>query len=64
MVLLMARKFPKVPKDKSGLPRKYVSGSKDPAATRREIMRTRAKYKMGLLTKADMDRISKERSKR
>lgn len=60
----MSRKFKKVPKDKSGIPKKYVSGSSNPDATRREILRTRAKYKMGLLTPAEMDRISKERSKR
>lgn len=60
----MTRKFPPVPKDKSGLPKKYVSGSSDPASTRSEILRTRAKYRMGLLTPAEMDRISKERSKR
>ncbi len=61
----MARKFPKVPKDKkSGIPKKYVSGSGDPEATRKEILRTRALYRMGRLTPAQMDRISRERSKR
>ena len=60
----MAR-FAKVPKDKkSGLPKKYVAGSKNPDATRREIKRTRRLYKMGMLTPEMMDRISKERSKR
>jgi len=60
----MAR-FEKVAKDKkSGLPKKYVSGSKKPDATRNEIKRTRRLYKMGMLTPAMMDRISKERSKR
>tara|TARA_R100000654_G_scaffold21905_1_gene44173 strand:- start:1703 stop:1885 length:183 start_codon:yes stop_codon:yes gene_type:complete len=60
----MAR-FAKVPKDKkSGLPKKYVAGSKNPDATRREIKRTRRLYKMGMLTPSMMDRISKERSKR
>tara|TARA_R100001224_G_scaffold19761_1_gene9742 strand:- start:2611 stop:2796 length:186 start_codon:yes stop_codon:yes gene_type:complete len=59
------RKFAPVPKDKkSGIPKKYVSGSKNPDATRREILRTRALYKMGKLTPAMMDRISKQRSKR
>tara|TARA_R100000734_G_C3242708_1_gene46833 strand:- start:285 stop:470 length:186 start_codon:yes stop_codon:yes gene_type:complete len=61
----MKRRFAPVPKDKkSGIPKKYVSGSKDPDATRREILRTRALYKMGKLTPAMMDRISKQRSKR
>ena len=61
----MKRKFAPVPKDKkSGIPKKYVSGSKNPNATRREILRTRALYKMGKLTPAMMDRISKQRSKR
>ena len=61
----MKRKFAPVPKDKkSGIPKKYVSGSKNPDATRREILRTRALYKMGKLTPAMMDRISKERSGR
>ena len=59
------RKFKEVPKDKkSGLPRKYVRGSKNPAATRREINRTRRLYRMGKLTPAMMDKISEERSKR
>ena len=59
------RKFKKVKKDKkSGIPQKYVKGSSNPDATRREILRTRAKYKMGLLTPAEMDRISKQRSRR
>ena len=61
----MKRKFAPVPKVKKyGIPKKYVSGSKDPDATRREILRTRALYKMGKLTPAMMDRISKQRSKR
>jgi len=58
------RKFAKVPKDKkSGLPSKYVRGSKNPDKTRSEIKRTRRLYKMGKLTPAMMDIISKERSK-
>ncbi len=61
----MKRKFKRVPKDKeSGIPSKYVRGSKNPSATRREILRTRRLYKMGKLTPAMMDKISKERSKR
>ena len=59
------RKFAKVPKDKkSGLPAKYVRGSKNPDKTRAEIKRTRRLYKMGKLTPAMMDKISKERSGR
>ena len=58
------RKFKRVPKDKkSGLPSKYVRGSKDPEKTRAEIKRTRRLYRMGMPTPAVMDRISKERSK-
>jgi len=58
------RKFDKVPKDKkSGIPKKYVAGSKNPDKTRAEIKRTRRLYKMGMLTPAMMDRISKQRSK-
>ena len=59
------RKFAKVPKDKkSGLPAKYVRGSKNPDKTRAEIKRTRRLYKMGKLTPAMMDKISEERSRR
>lgn len=58
------RKFKKVPKDKkSGVPKKYISGSKNPDARRREILNTRRLYKAGKLTPAMMDRISKERSR-
>ena len=58
------RKFKPVRKDKkSGLPSKYVRGSKDPEKTRAEIKRTRRLYRMGMLTPAMMDRISKQRSK-
>ena len=58
------RKFDKVAKDKkSGLPKKYLSGSKNPDKTRNEIKRTRRLYLMGKLTPAMMDKISKQRSK-
>ena len=58
------RRFKPVPKDKkSGLPSKYVRGSKDPDKTRAEIKRSRRLYRMGMLTPAMMDRISKQRSK-
>lgn len=60
----MKRKFKPVAKDKkSGIPLKYVKGSSDPDKTRKEILRTRALYKMGKLTREQMDRISKQRSK-
>ncbi len=60
----MARKFAEVPKDKkSGIPKKYVAGAKDPDKRRAEIKRTRRLYKRGLLTPAMMDKISKERSR-
>tara|TARA_E500000318_G_scaffold80322_1_gene75503 strand:- start:172 stop:354 length:183 start_codon:yes stop_codon:yes gene_type:complete len=57
-------KFKPVPKDKkSGIPRKYIAGSKNPDARRSEIKRTRNLYKRGLLTGAMMDKISKERAR-
>tara|TARA_R100001163_G_C5068462_1_gene208822 strand:+ start:8843 stop:9040 length:198 start_codon:yes stop_codon:yes gene_type:complete len=58
-----SRKFARVPKTKKGVPKKYVSGSKNPTAREREILRTRRLYRQGKLTKAMMDRISKQRSK-
>jgi hypothetical protein len=58
------RKFKRVPKDKkSGVPKKYIAGSKNPDARRKEILNTRRLYKAGKLTPAMMDRISKERSR-
>ena len=57
------RKFAKVPKTKKGVPVKYVAGAKNPSAREKEIMRTRRRYKLGLLTPAEMDRISKQRAK-
>lgn len=58
------RKFKPVAKDKkSGIPKKYISGSKNPDARRKEIKRTRSLYKRGLLTGAMMDKISKERAR-
>ena len=58
----MARKFRKTPKTKRGVPKKYVSGSKNKKKTQSEILRTRKLYKAGKLTPAMMDKISKERS--
>ncbi len=58
------RKFKRVPKDKkSGVPKKYIAGAKNPDARRREILNTRRLYKAGKLTPAMIDRISKERSR-
>lgn len=60
----MKRNFKSVPKDKkSGIPKKYISGAKNPEARRKEIKRTRNLYKRGLLTGAMMDKISKERER-
>jgi hypothetical protein len=40
-----------------------VAGTKNPSAREREIKNTRAKYKAGKLSVAEMDRISKARAK-
>ena len=58
----MSRYAP-VPKTKKGTPQKYIRGAKNPKAREKEIMRTRRRYKLGLLTPAEMDRISKQRAK-
>ncbi len=56
-------RFKAVPKDKkSGIPKKYIQGAKNPDKRRAEIQKTRRLYKRGLLTPAMMDRISKERA--
>ena len=57
------RKFKKVPKTKKGVPKKYIAGAKNPKAREKEIKRTAKLYKEGKLTKAMMDKISKQRSK-
>jgi len=57
------RKFKKVPKTKKGVPKKYVSGAKNPKAREAEIKRTARLYRQNKLTPAMMDRISKRRSK-
>ena len=59
----MKRKFPKVAKTKSGVPKKYVRGAKNPKAREAEIKRTARLYREGKLTPAMMDRISKRRSR-
>ena len=56
------RKFKPVAK-KEGVPVKYTKGASNPSARRAEIKRTAERYRKGLLTKAEMDRISKERSR-
>ena len=57
------RKFAKVAKTKKGVPKKYLQGAKNPKAREAEIKRTAKKYREGTLTKAEMQRISKQRSK-
>lgn len=57
------RKFPKVPKTKGGVPKKYVIGAKNPKAREAEIKRTAKLYRQGKLTPAMMSKISKQRSK-
>ena len=59
----MVRKFRKVKKSKTGVPLKYLSGSKNRKKSEREIKRTARLYKAGKLTPADFDRISKMRAK-
>jgi len=57
------RKFNKVAKTKKGTPKKYITGAKNPKAREKEIRRTAKLYKEGKLTKAMMNKISKQRSK-
>ena len=60
------RKFAPVPKNKSGTPLKYLAGL-SPAqkkAKEAEMKRTAKKARAGTLSKAEMDRISKERAAR
>ena len=57
----MARKRRRVPKDKvTGLPKVYLSGAKNRAATAREIKRTAALYKAG--KNIDIAAVSKSRT--
>ena len=57
---MVARKLRRVPKDKkTGIPIKYLSGSKNRAAKAAEIKRTAAAYKRG--EKIDLKAISKFR---
>tara|TARA_R100001163_G_C4957916_1_gene122955 strand:+ start:412 stop:639 length:228 start_codon:yes stop_codon:yes gene_type:complete len=57
------RKFAKQPKTKRGVNVKYVRGAKNPKAQEAEIKRTAKKYREGTLTKAEMERIAKKRSR-
>ena len=57
---MVARRFKKVAKDKkTGVAKKYLSGSKNRAAKAAEIKRTAAAYKRG--EKIDLKAISKFR---
>ena len=58
----MARRFKRVPKDKkTGVPKKYLSGSKDSAAKAAEIKRTAEAYRKGEFI--DIKAVSKSRTK-
>ncbi len=59
----MVRKFKKVAKTKKGVPKKYLKGAKNKSKREREILNTMKLYKMGKLTPAMMNKISKQRSK-
>tara|TARA_A100000171_G_scaffold51071_1_gene64283 strand:- start:570 stop:1199 length:630 start_codon:yes stop_codon:yes gene_type:complete len=60
------RRFAPVPKNRSGTPLKYLEGLSpaEKKAKEAEMKRTAKKAKEGTLTKAEMDRISKERAAR
>ena len=58
----MTRKRSRVPKDKkTGIPKKYLSGSKDRAAKAAEIKRTAEAYRKGEFI--DIKAVSKSRTK-
>ena len=58
----MVRRFKRVPKDKkTGVPKKYLSGSKDRAAKAAEIKRTAEAYRKGEFI--DIKAVSKSRTK-
>ena len=58
----MTRKLRRVPKDKkTGVPKKYLSGSKDRAAKAAEIKRTAEAYRKGEFI--DIKAVSKSRTK-
>lgn len=60
------RKFAPVPKNRKGTPLKYLEGlsASEKKAKEAEMKRTAKKAREGTLTKAEMDRISKERAAR
>lgn len=55
------RKFKKVAKTKSGVPKKYLSGAKNKSAKEKEILETKRRYKAGL--SIDVKKVSKSRAK-
>ena len=58
----MTRKFRRVPKDKkTGIPKKYLSGSKNRSAKAAEIKRTAEAYRKGEYI--DIKAVSKSRTK-
>ena len=58
----MTRNFRRVPKDKkTGVPKKYLSGSKNRAAKAAEIKRTAEAYRKGEFI--DIKAVSKSRTK-
>jgi len=58
----VTRKFRRVPKDKkTGVPKKYLSGSKNRAAKAAEIKRTAEAYRKGEFI--DIKAVSKSRTK-
>ena len=58
----MSKRFKRVPKDKkTGIPKKYLSGSKDRAAKAAEIKRTAEAYRKGEFI--DIKAVSKSRTK-
>ena len=61
------RKFKKVPKTKTGVPKIYVSGAKNPKAREAEIKRTAKKYKAGKkvnIKKVQKSRVSDKKKKK
>ena len=58
----MSKRFKRVPKDKkTGIPKKYLSGTKNKAAKAAEIKRTAEAYRKGEFI--DIKAVSKSRTK-
>lgn len=55
--------FAKVKKTKGKVPLKYVKDAKNKKKAEKEIKSTSKKYRLGKLTKAEMDKIVKKRLK-